>query len=312
MRKLVGTVSLVVAFALLVVVLWPAAIGAQTSHTIPGGTYTGIGVDTSGGCSEGELTVGEESSLLLNDHGTMIISWILTDLTTPLGDFASLSIPVSIPIDDDGSFSADFDPLNVGLVVVHLEGQFEGDTVTGAFSSRGVDDLECAGTFSGTGTPPPARPPSTFSGSIEPAQRNCGTGGISLTVSGDGLSVIGLEIVGFSVHGASVSGSATFEEGTVPIMEDGAFGWAYFPGSEPGQEIAVIGTVRFATISGGVTVSPSTCGAVSFVSVNPASLGQGGSDALSDSGVSLGWPLAAGAIGMAGLAIGAAVRRRVR
>ncbi|MCH7488913.1 MAG: hypothetical protein IIB23_04715 [Chloroflexi bacterium] len=312
MRKLVGTGGLVVAFALLVVVLWPAAIGAQTPPTIPGGTYTGIGVDTIGGCSEGELTVGEESSLVLNDHGTMIIAWIVTDLMTPLGDFTSLSIPVSIPIDDDGSFSADFDPLNVGLVMVHLEGQFEGDRVTGAFSARGTDELECAGTFSGTGTPPPPRPPSIFSGSIEPAQRNCGNGGISVTVSGDGLSVIGLEIEEFSVHGAATSGSATFAEGTVPIAEDGSFGWTYFPGSEPGQEIAVIGTVRFAAISGAVTVSPSTCGAVSFVSVNPASLGQGGSGPLSDSGIALGWALAAGAFGMASLAIGAAVRRRVR
>ena len=312
MRKLVSTVGLVVAFALLTMALWPAAIGAQTPPTIPGGIYHGTGVDTIGGCSEGDLTVGEESSLVLNDDGTMIIAWIVNDLTTPMGDFTSLSIPVSIPIDDDGSFSGDFDPYNLGLVVVHLEGQFEGDTVTGRFSATGTDELGCAGTFSGTGTPPPPRPSSIFSGSIEPAQRNCGNGGISVTVSGDRLSVIGLEIEEFSVHGAATSGSATFAEGTVPIAEDGSFGWAYFPGSEPGQEIAVIGTVRFAAISGAVTVSPSTCGAVSFVSVNPASLGQGGTGPLSDSGIALGWALAAGAFGMAGLAIGAAVRRRVR
>ena len=312
MRKLVGTVSLVIAFVLLVVVLWPAAIGAQTSHTIPGGTYSGVAVDTSGGCSEGELTIGEEFSFLLNDHGTMIVSMNVTDLTPPLGDFGSLAIPVSIPIDENGSFSDDFDPLNVGLALVHLEGQFEGDTMSASFSVEVGGIVECAGTVTAQGTPPPPRPPTTYSGSIEPAERSCGNGGISVTVSGDGLSVIGLEIEDFSVHGAATSGSATFAEGTVPIAEDGSFGWAYFPGSEPGQEIAVIGTVRFATISGAVTFSPSTCGAVPFVSVNPSSLGQGGSGAMSDSGVSLGWALAAGAFGVASLAIGAAGRRRVR
>ena len=312
MRKLVSTVGLVVAFALLTMALWPAAIGAQTPPTIPGGIYHGTGVDTVGGCSEGELTVGEKSSLVLNDDGTMIIAWIVNDLTTPMGDFASLSIPVSIPIDDDGSFSGDFDPYNLGLVVVHLEGQFEGDTVTGRFSATGTDELDCAGTFSGEGAPPPPRPPSTFSGSIEPSANGCGNGGISVTVSGDGLSVIGLEIEGFSVHGASTSGSATFAEGTVPIAENGSFGWTYFPGSEPGQEIAVIGSVRFATISGAVTVSPSTCGAVPFAGVNPSSLGQGGTGPMSGSGLPFVSALAVGAIGVAGLAIGAAVRRRVR
>ncbi len=113
MRKLVGTVGLVVAFALLVVALWPAAVGAQTPPTIPGGTYSGVGVDTSGSCSEGALAIGEEISFLLNDQGTMIVSMNVTDLRTPLGDVASLAIPVSIPIDEDGSFSDDFDPLNV-------------------------------------------------------------------------------------------------------------------------------------------------------------------------------------------------------
>ena len=323
MRKLVGTVGLVVAFALLVVVLWPAAIGAQTPPTIPGGIYHGTAVDTVGGCSEGELTSGPETSLRLNPHGTVITTFVVYDITTPLGDFSSLDIPINIPIGSDGRFAGTFDPLGVGLVVVHLEGQFEGDSVTGTFSARGVDELECAGTFSATGAPPPPRPPSIFTASIEPSANDCGSGSISATVSGDGLSVIGLEIEGFSVHGASTSGSATFAEGTVPIAENGSFGWTYFPGSEPGQEIAVIGAVRFAAISGAVTVSPSTCGAVGFVSFVPSSLDQGGGGGPgflpatgtgppSDSGLSFGWALVAGAIGIASLAIGTAVRRRVR
>ncbi|MCH8949950.1 MAG: hypothetical protein IIB87_06195 [Chloroflexi bacterium] len=258
------------------------------------------------------MAIGEEISFLLNDQGTMIVSMNVTDLTTPLGDFASLAIPVSIPIDEDGSFSDDFDPLNVGLAMIHLEGQFEGDVMSASFSVEVGGIVECAGTVTAQGAPPPPRPPTTFSGSIEPAERNCGNGGISVTVSGDGLSVIGLEIEEFSVHGASASGSATFAEGTVPIAEDGSFGWVYFPGSELGQEIAVIGTVRFATVSGAVTFSPSTCGAVPFVSVNPLSLGQGGSGAMSDSGLPFYWALAAGAFGIASLAIGAAVWRRVQ
>ena len=340
MRKLVSTVGLVVAFALLIVVLWPAAIGAQTPPTIPGGIYHGTAVDTVGGCSEGDLTSGPKSSLRLNSHGTVITSWIVTDLTTPLGGFSTLDIPISIPIDSDGRFDGTFDPLNVGLAIVRLEGQFDGDSVTGTFSVVGTDALDCAGTFSGEGSPPPPRPPVHYSGDIDATDdQDCGFGDITMTVSGDQLSVIAVEIEGFIVHGASTSGSATFAEGTVPIAENGSFGWTYFPGREPGQEIAVIGQFVSSNVQGWVTVSPSTCGPIQYFAGRPlaqggpgplsdsnlptdgGSLDQGGggparlpatgAGPLSDSGLSFAWALAAGAIGVASLAIGTAVRRRV-
>ena len=340
MRKLVGAVSLVVAFALLVVVLWPAAIGAQTPPTIPGGIYHGTAVDTVGGCSEGELTSGPKTGLRLNPHGTVITTFVAYDITTPLGNFSSLDIPISIPIDSDGRFDGTFDPLGVGLAIIHLEGRFDGDSVSGTFSVVGTDALDCAGTFSATGTPPPPQPPVIYSGEIDAnADEQCGFGDFTMTVSGDQLSVIAVEIEGFSVHGASTSGSATFAEGTVPIAENGSFGWTYFPGSEPGQEIAVIGQFVSSNVQGLLTVSPSTCGPIQYFAGRPLAQGGGGplsdfglltdggsvslsggparlpatgAGPMSDSGLSFSWALAAGAIGVASLAIGTAVRRRVR
>ncbi len=341
MRKLVGTVSVVVAFALLIVALSPAAIGAQTPPTIPGGIYQGTAVDTLGGCSEGELTSGPKTGLRLNPHGTVITTFVVYDITTPLGDFSSFDIPVSIPIDSDGRFDGTFDPLNLGLAIIHLEGQFDGDSVSGTFSVVSDDALDCAGTFSADGTPPPPQPPVLYSGAIDATDdQECGFGDLTMTVSGDQLSVIAVEIEDFIVHGASTSGSATFAQGTVPLAENGSFGWTYFPGSEPGQEIAVIGQFVSSNVQGLVTVSPSTCGPIQYFAGRPldqggggplsdfgpsadgGSLGRGGESVLlppgvgagplSDSGLSIRWALAAGAIGVASLAIGAAVRRRVR
>ena len=332
MRKFVGTVGLVFAVASLIVALWPAAIGAQTPPTIPGGIYHGTSVDTVGGCSEGTLTSGPKTSLKLNPHGTVITTFVVYDITTPLGGFSILDIPISIPIDSDGRFDGSFDPLGVGLAIVHLEGQFDGDSVTGTFSVVGTDALDCAGTFSATGSLPPPAPPVLYSGEISLTDDvECGFGDLTVTVSGDELSIIEIGVEGLAVHGVETRGTATFAEGTVPIAENGSFGWTYFAGSEPGQEIAVIGQFVSSNVQGWLTVSPSTCGPIQYFAGRPLAQGGGGplsidqgsrggpgflpatgAGPLSDSGLPSYWALAAGAIGMTSLAIGAAVRRRVR
>lgn len=272
-----------------------AAIGvavAQSGDAIPGGTYIGM---TDGPCDGSIIQSGPDWELRLNDHGTEIISLTVNDLETPVGGFSSLQIPTSIRIGGDGSFDEEFDPLNFGLAIVHLEGRFEGDAVSGSYSVEAEGELQCMGTFEAQGSPPPERPPSLFLGSIDEVG-DCGGGDIDITVSGDRLSVIEILVRNLSVHGAAISASATFDDGTVPIDEEGSFGWTYFPGEEPGQEIAVIGTTNFAFVSGALTVSPSECSAMPFEGVNPQDLGQGGTGAGSSGAAPL-LPTALAAVG---------------
>ncbi len=309
-----GALVFVAVFGLAVATV--ALTAAQSGNTIPGGTYTGIGVDTSGACQEGALRVGEEFGLRLSDHGTMIVDLIVSDLVTPLGSFDSFTIPVRIPIDESGRFDQEFDPLNIGLALVRMEGQFEGDTVSGSLSVRAGGVVECEATFTAQGEPPLERAPVTYPAPIETVDMDCGGGDIDLTVSGDRLSVIAISVRDLDVHGTPVSASATFGEGTVPIDEDGSFGWAYFAGEEVGQEIAVIGTVSFGFISGGLTISPSECGAIPFGGVNVANSGRGGDGLVTtslpqagavptSSGNSLAWLAVLAAVGAALLGLGA-------
>ncbi len=293
--------------------LFTAAAHAQTAPAIPGGVYSITLVDTTGGCSEGDFTVGPATTLRLNPHGTRISELIASDVRSPIGFFSRAPIPVRIPIDSEGRFDGTFDPWELGVVMVHLEGTFVDDSVSGTFSVVGVDALECAGTFSGPGESPPTRPPVRYGGRILLAAEDCGPGDLTLTVSGDGLSLIEIHVEGVAVHGVQAGGNATLAVGTVPIAENGSFGWTYFPGSDPGQEIALIGSVEtLGNIQGWLTVSPSTCGAMPFVSAAPTGLGQGGTGRPADSGVALAWALAAAAFGVAALAAGAALRRKER
>ena len=284
-----------------------SAVAAQSGDAIPGGKYIGL---ATGECQGGVISAGPEMELLLNDHGTRIIMFTVTELVTPLGDFDRLGIPVTIPIDEDGSFDAEFDPLNLGLAIIHLEGRFEGDSVTGSFSVEAGGSVQCSGTFTMQGSLPPERPPALYLGSLDEVGRGCGGGDLDLTVSGNRLSVIEIDVRNLNVHGNPVSASRTFAEGTVPIAEDGSFGWTYFPGEEEGQEIAVIGTVSNAFISGGLTVSPSECGAIPFSGVNPRNLGQGGTGPASETIPASLWLFVLAVVGAALLGLGAVSVRR--
>ncbi len=294
MLALVGAVGLALAFV--------STAAAQSGNTIPGGIYIGT---ASGDCQGGVITVGPEIKLHLNDHGTRITTFTVTDLVTPLGDFDRLGIPVDIPINEDGSFDDEFDPLNVGLALVRLGGQFEGDSVSGSLSVDVDGSVQCSGTFTMQGSPPPERPPVTYFGTIEIVDRDCGGGDIDLTVSGSRISVSAILVRNLDVHGTPARGAATFAESTVPLSEDGSFGWTYFPGEEAGQEIAVIGTVSYASISGAVTVSPSECGAMPFAGRSPMSLGQGGTGPESETIPASLWLALLAAVGAALLGLGA-------
>ncbi|MCH8008340.1 MAG: hypothetical protein IIC91_05695 [Chloroflexi bacterium] len=279
-----------------------SAAAAQSGDAIPGGIYIGI---ASGDCPGPVIQAGPDVEFQLNSHGTAITTFTVTDLVTPLGDFERLGIPVDIAIDEDGSFDEEFDPLNLGLALVHLEGRFEGESVSGSFNIEVDGTVQCSGTFIMEGSLPPERPSVLFLGTLDDVDRDCGGGDIDVTVSGNRLSVIAVDVRNLNVHGTPVSASATFGEGTVPIAEDGSFGWTYFPGEVVGQEIAVIGTVSFAFFSGGLTVSPSECGAIPFSGVSPQNLGQGGAGPTS-SGNSLAWLAVLAAVGAALLGLGAA------
>lgn len=284
---------------------------AQEEGAIPGGIYAGTIVDTSGVCDEGDLIIGEGFSLRLNPHGTRIVELTVNEVTYMGSSIGPYVVPGDVRIEEDGSFQGDTDVS--GVATLHFEGRFEGDAVSGSFGVEVSGTVECAGTFTAQGSPPPERPPTTFEREIDMVGEDCGGGTILVTVSGDRLSVIAIEVEGFNAEGIPASGSATFDEGAVPIAEDWTFGWAYFPGREIGQEIAVSG--RFASealflLSGAVTVSPSTCGPVPL-RVMPMFLGRGGTGPTSPSNTTLFWAAILGAAGLAAFAAGVALRRRV-
>jgi hypothetical protein len=219
------------------------------------GTYVG----TLSGC---ESLLGQAYWFEVGENGSVITSIHVVNGIVP-----GLSIPVSIPISSDGSFAADFSV--AGLARVILEGRFLGDTVSGTYS---VDlSGRCGGAFSAQrGSPPTPAPTSTPRPpepmqllAILPRDDGCGGGTLSITISADRGSIIRVSATGISGNGATFAGSATFPEGAVPIASDGTFGWVYFPGDNPGQEVAVNGTYA-GTVRGLLTVSPSECAPIAF------------------------------------------------
>ena len=270
-RRLLARMLIVAAVMLLAVVSTVVVEAVAVVHAqggpIPGGVYSGTLVDSDVSCSRGDFTLGEEFELRLNAQGTAIIEITAHEVTylgSPIGDARFL---VDIAIASDGSFQDAFDV--AGLAFVETAGRFEGDMVSGTFRVNIDNVVECDGTFTAQGSPAPAPAPVTWDAPIDLRSDGCGGGVVSVLVSGDGLSLIMAAVTDLAADGELVSGSATFDEGTVPIAADGTFGWVYFPGSQPGQEIALTGTFM-GGFSGLVTVSPSTCAPMAFLSSNPS------------------------------------------
>ena len=251
-----------------------AATASAQDGPIPGGFYSGTLVDSGVSCSQGDFTLGEAFELRLNAQGTAIIEITDHEVTYLGSPIADASYGVDIPIASDGSFQDDFDV--AGIVFTHIDGRFQGDTVSGSYRISVGGVVECDATFTAQEGPPPPPSPVTWDAPIDLRSDGCGGGVVSVTVGGDGTSLIAAAVTGLQADGELVAGSASFDEGTVPIAADGSFGWVYFPGSEPGQEIALSGTFA-GGFSGLVTVSPSTCGPVGFGSSDPlAGFGLGG------------------------------------
>ena len=283
---------------------------AQEPVPAPGGVYSGRLIDATGECSRGSFTLGEEFSLVIAEYGATIQSIGVTGLTLLplLSGPTSYNVPTAIPVAPDGSFDHDFSP--GGLAQVHFEGRFQGTSVSGSFRVDAADEV-CEGTFQAE-LVPVVRQETTFEGPL-PLVDGCGGGSFFVARAADLLSITRISIEGFVANGQTFSGSATFDEGTVPISPDtGAFDWVYFPGREPGQEIAMSGRFFQGNIRGWVTASPSTCGPVDLdESLSLPSICRGGAGLpavgtgpAAGSGAAVRWEHIAVALGL--LALGAA------
>ena len=340
-RRLLAWPFIVAAAA---VVLLAAVAAVVVVHAqdgpIPGGVYAGTLVDSDGSCSQGALTLGDEFEMGLDSPGTAVRLITLHDLDYVRDSHGrtreTVHQRVEFAIASDGSF--DGDVVVGGALWVQIEGRFQGDTVAGSFrvTVEGVD--ECVATFNAQGSPRLPLEPGIRNAGIQVEAFFCGLAGrLSVTVSSDGLSLIqaGIadlrDITGERLNPTLATGSATFDEGTVPIAADGTFGWVYFPGSEPGQEIALTGT--FAPwFSGIVTISPAppcilplrfsggpqNLGAFLLPSSGPAGADPsalpdtGGGPAVDRGRIGLVWPaLAAAAVATLVLALALLRRRRV-
>ncbi len=160
----------------------------------------------------------------------------------------------------------------------------------------------------------------SYTGPIDTQTADCGGGTVSLTLSDDGSSVVQLVLDGATVGGVEVN---TLSDPPGPFVVDvalaisgGSFSDEFEP--LPGVVALAEGTFDGDSVTGSFGVEALDCVGVTFTAtkveavVIDTDLPKSGTGPLSDSGLSLGWALAAGAIGMASLAIGAAVRRRVR
>lgn len=282
-------------------------------------------------CNTGTFTLGSDFSVLTAGTGSRITNLHVTgvSITSVLPGALDLDIPVDIPVAADGSFIADFSPLSLtsGPIVVtsHLEGRFQGTSLSGSFSVT-INGSSCDGTFQAqlTQPPPPPTPAppqeQTFSANI-PLVNGCGGGALSITRSAGLLSITKVTVEGFVANGRTFSGAGTFAQGTVPIDPNtGAFGWVYFPGQGPGQEIALTGTFFQVSVEGLVTVSPSTCSPVGFNAysftvgtfLGGPGLPSTGSGPSSKSRAGLALELGAAALGLVALGAGLALRQRYR
>ena len=271
---IVAAVAVALLPAILAGVVPAVAVVHAQDGPIAGGVYSGTLVDSDVSCSQGDFTLGEEFELRLNAQGTAIIEITVHEVTYLFNPVGTFSFAVNIPIAADGTYQAAFD-VN-GLAFVETEGRFEGDMVSGTFRVDIDNVVECDGAFTAQGSPAPAPAPATWDAPIDLRPDGCGGGVVSVLVSGDGTSLITAAVSDLRADGELVSGAATFDERTVPIAADGSFGWVYFPGDEPGQEIALSGTFM-GGFSGLVTVSPSTCAPMAFrSSALLAGFGRGG------------------------------------
>ena len=159
----------------------------------------------------------------------------------------------------------------------------------------------------------------SYTGPIDTLTDECGGGTITLTLSDDGSSVVQLVFDGTTVGGVAVN---TLSDPAGPFVSDvalaisgGSFSDAYEP--LPGVAATAEGTFDGDSVSGSFGVEALDCVGVNFTATKVAAvtgdmvLPTTGTGPLSDFSLPFYWALAAGAIGVASVAIGTAVRRRV-
>jgi len=140
----VGLLALLAGAATLAVLLVGLAAGSTgVQAQEAGATYTGpveVVVDAQCGGGTVSLTVGEDGSSIsqLVLDGSYVGGIFVNSLSDPAGPFV-VPLDPAIAIGADGSFSETF-PDPVGGFDVDIEGQFEGDAVSGTF---GVAGLNC-------------------------------------------------------------------------------------------------------------------------------------------------------------------------
>ncbi len=161
----------------------------------------------------------------------------------------------------------------------------------------------------------------TYTGALDTLTAECGGGTISFTLSDDGSSISQVVLDGVTVGGVEVN-TLSDPPGTAFVVavdiaiSDGGFDSVFQP--LEGVDASAVGTFDGDTLSGSIGVEALACVDVTYTAtktepvVIDTTLPTSGTGPMSDSGIAFGWALAAGAFGMASLAIGVAVRRRVQ
>lgn len=159
---LLALLSGAAAVAVLLVGLAAGSTGVRAQEA--GASYGGpVDVLVAGTCGGGSIivTVGDDGASItqFTFDGTYVGGVLVNGLSDPPGGPFVITVDPPIAIAADGSFSATIEP--VPGVDADIEGQFEGDTVTGTI---GVVALSCvdvpfsaeAGVVPSTSTPAPA------------------------------------------------------------------------------------------------------------------------------------------------------------
>ena len=325
----------VLAAAMLLMALALGSTSVQAQE--PGAIYAGD-LPVVGDCGGGTIHVD------VSDDGMSIVHAGILDVnaaeTFLSGDFHSDFDPGAVPIAQDGSFTASFEPDlgtpngMAGLLII-VSGTFAGIELNGFVN---VSPSTCGDVpFSAETFEEPQPPPAgslVFVGTFEPifdflpqpdgdGVDDCGGGDIITTLNPDGTEVVSIETRGFNVVGRPNDAFLPFQPGEFLIDENGNFSNEAEPLA--GFTVRNEGSFDFdadpPSLSGTVTVFPTTdpsnviceadySGVLGGEAIIAAAAGSGPVGG-ADDGAAL-WPLlAAGlvafAIGATGLAV---VRRR--
>ena len=333
-----GGGALAVAMLLVALALGSPTVQAQE----PGAFYSGE-VPLVGDCGGGTIhvNVGDDEVSVVH---TGIFDFNAAE-TFLSGEFHTNFDPGAIPIAQDGSFTASFepdlgpaeegDPGDMAGLVIVVSGTFAGIELNGFVNvspSTCGDMAFSARTFEQQPPPPPPPGALVFVVSFEPifdflpqpdgdGVDDCGGGTFSTTLNPDGTEVISSEVTAFTVAGGPVTVVFQFEPGEFPIDENGNFSNESEP--LPGFSSLNEGAFDFAadppSVSGTVlvfvTADPSNVlceadysGVLGGEAIIAAVAGSGPAAGSGDGAVL--WLLAAGLGALALVATGLAVVRR--